>query len=217
MMQHLNGKLITFEGGEGAGKTTQILLLSSRLKDAGCDPLVIREPGGTPIGETLRALIKHPPQVLFPETQLCLFLAARAQLVLEIIQPALADGRIVLCDRFTDSTIVYQGLSRGVPLSIINELNAFVTKNITPFKTFYLDLPTELSLERITNRGEPLDDLEASPSSFHEAVRYGYQSLCEAYPHRIHRLDATASPETIADSIWQTLMQSKPQPELLHA
>lgn len=211
MIKHLNGKLITFEGGECAGKTTQIHILADRLKAEGGDVVVIREPGGTPIGETLRAILKHPPQFLCPQTELCLFIAARCQLVREVIKPSLEAGKIVLCDRFTDSTIVYQGLSRGLPLSIVNQFNEFATESLVPHKTIYLDLPTEVSLARMTQRGEPLDDLEASPSSFHEAVRYGYISLFQNHSHRIHSFDATIPLEVLSDQIWEFMMAESSQ------
>lgn len=205
MIQHLNGKLITFEGGECAGKTTQIQLLADRLKAEGADVIMIREPGGTPIGETLRAILKHPPQFLCPQTELCLFIAARCQLVREVIQPALKEQKIVLCDRFTDSTIVYQGLSRGLPLSTIYTFNQFATEGLEPYKTIYLDLSTDASLMRMTQRGEPLDNLEASPSSFHEAVRYGYISLFQNHKERIQLFDATMPVEVLSDQIWDYL------------
>ena len=205
MIQHLNGKLITFEGGECSGKTTQIHLLADRLKAEGGDVVLIREPGGTPIGETLRAILKHPPQFICSQTELCLFIAARCQLVREVIQPALKAQKVVLCDRFTDSTVVYQGLSRGLPLSTIDAFNQFATEGLVPHKTIYLDLPTDASLMRMTQRGEPLDNLEASPSSFHEAVRYGYMSLVQNHQDRIQSFDATMPIDVLSDQIWDFL------------
>ena len=148
------GLMITFEGCEGCGKTTQIHRLETHIEDAGYHAFVTREPGGTEVGEEIRHLLKfgHQGDKLFPETELLLFAAARAQLVREIIVPEIEDGRIILCDRFLDSTTVYQGVARQVSDDPIQAINAFAVGDIMPDLTFILDVPADVSMQRVADR-----------------------------------------------------------------
>ncbi len=195
------GGFITFEGGEGAGKTTQIERLTRRLQASGKTVLALREPGGTPLGEAIRSLLKNPPGPLCAEAELALFIAARAQLVRDVIRPALEKGTIVLCDRFLDSTIVYQGISRGLSLETVETLNDFAVGPTRPHLTFFLDLPAEIGLERAKNRGEATDPLEQEPLAFHEKVRKGYHQLAHAQPNRFMILNAQDSVEVLETAI----------------
>ena len=200
------GIFITFEGGEGAGKTTQIERLSSRLRAAGKVVLSLREPGGTPLSEAIRDLIKAPKAAPFsPKAELLLFIAARAELVASVITPALEAGKIVLCDRFLDSTIVYQSIARGLDRSLIDSLNQFVVGKYRPNLTFFFDLAAQEGLARARKRGEIVDSLEAEPLSFHEKVREGYQQLTQEEPNRWVTIDATAPVNTIEEQIWKAL------------
>lgn len=146
-----SGFFITFEGSEGSGKSTQIARLAEKLRQAGHEPLLIREPGGTPAGESIRHLLQHAPEGenLVPEAELLLFAASRAQLVREKILPALEAGRIVICDRFFDSTTVYQGVARSIPAEDTARINAFAIGDCLPDVTFILDLDRRISLERM--------------------------------------------------------------------
>ncbi len=196
---------ISFEGGEGAGKSTQIQALAQRLEQAGKKVLCLREPGGTALGESLRKLIKFPPGPVCAEAELALFIAARAQLVREVIQPALNMGTIVLCDRFLDSTVVYQGLSRGLNIEAVHALNDFAVGKTRPTLTFFLDLPAELGLKRAQKRNETADRLEQEPLTFHKKVREGYHALLKLEPARFMAIDAQLPINTIEKQIWSTV------------
>ena len=198
--------LITFEGSEGAGKSTQIQKLAEHLRAAGKTVLLTREPGGTPFGEEARNILKHAPygDSLADETELLLFIAARAQLVREVIRPALARGDVVLCDRFTDSTLAYQGAGRGMDVDMIRRLNDFATGGLNPDRTFFLDVPVEVGLARARHRAgaiAPTDRMETLSPLFYDRVRWCFQQLAEAEPKRIRTLDATRSPDAIFDDI----------------
>lgn len=204
------GVLITFEGGEGAGKSTQIARLAAHLRDAGRAVTLTREPGGTSFGEEARRILKHAPYgaTLTDEAELLLFLAARAQLVREVIRPALDRGEIVLCDRFTDSTLAYQGAGRGLDDALIRRLNDFATGGLAPDRTYFLDVPTSIGLARAGKRADAADRLETLGEGFHERVRRSFDALAKAEPARIRTLDATRAPETVfaeilADPIFQ--------------
>jgi len=189
------GLFITFEGGEGAGKTTQLQALCAHLRATGRDAVETRDPGGTPIGKQIRSLLLDPATGgIAAVTELFLYEASRAQLVHEVIRPALAAGRIVLCDRFTDSTVAYQGYGRGLDLELIQRLNALAADGLRPDLTFLLDLEPEVGLtraaQRATLRPERHDRIEGELLGFHQRVRAGYRAIAAAEPERVILLDA---------------------------
>jgi len=188
------GLLITFEGGEGSGKSTQAARLRDRLAAEGRKAILLREPGGTPLGEQLRQAILHRTSDMTPEAELLLFLAARAELVRSVILPALDDGAIVLCDRFSDSTLAYQGFGRGLDLETVRRLDAFATSGLFPDLTVLLDLPAEVGSKR---KSAETDAFQREDGGFHQRVRQGYLTLAAASPSRWLVLDATLTPDEI--------------------
>ena len=203
------GFFITFEGSEGCGKSTQISLLAEKLRQAGREPLLIREPGGTPAGELIRHLLQHAPEGenLVPEAELLLFAASRAQLVREKIRPALEAGRIVISDRFFDSTTVYQGVARRIPAEDTARINAFAVGDCLPDVTFVLDLDRATSLARMRSSDRKLDRIERETEDFFAAVRAGYLDLVKKNPSRVVLLDASRSVETLSTEIQSLLLQ----------
>ena len=195
-----NGLFISFEGSEGCGKSTQIRLLAEFFRARGLDPLLLREPGGTAAGEAIRNLLQHAPEgeSLTPEAELLLFAASRAQLVREVVLPALQAGRTVICDRFLDSTTVYQGIARRIPPDETARINAFAVGGCLPGITFLLDLDRDVALARMSGRSQAADRIEREPEEFFAAVRRGYLELAAREPQRIHVLDASGSPGEIA-------------------
>lgn len=193
----MEGLLISFEGVEGSGKSTQMTALAQSLKAKGWDVLELREPGGTRIGEKVRQiLLDVESQGLTPVAELCLYLASRAQMVDEVLRPALAEGKVVLCDRFSDSTLAYQGYGRGLDLEGIHRLNRMVTGGIMPDLTLLLDLDPEVGLVRSALGG--LDRLEKEDPSFHKRVREGYLALAKKESKRVKVIPADGSREAIA-------------------
>jgi dTMP kinase len=207
-----NGFFITFEGSEGCGKSTQIALLAESLRSSGQDPLLIREPGGTPAGETIRHLLQHAPEGenLVPEAEILLFAASRAQLVRETILPALAAGRVVISDRFLDSTTVYQGVARRIPPDQTARINAFAVGGCLPDVTFLLDLDRKTSLARIHAGKRSLDRIERESEEFFDAVRAGYLKLALENPDRIVLVDASRPVDAIAREIQSAILQRNP-------
>ena len=203
------GFFITFEGSEGCGKSTQISLLADQFRQVGREPLLIREPGGTPAGELIRHLLQHAPEGenLVPEAELLLFAASRAQLVREKILPALEAGRIVISDRFFDSTTVYQGVARRIPAEETARINAFAVGDCLPDVTFVLDLDRETSLARMRAGKRELDRIERESEEFFAAVRTGYLDLAKKNPARVVLLDASRSVETLSTEIQSILLQ----------
>jgi dTMP kinase len=200
------GLFITFEGGEGAGKTTQLQALCTHLRATGRDALETRDPGGTPIGKQIRSLLLDPGYGgTAAVTELFLYEASRSQLVHEVIRPALAAGRIVLCDRFTDSTVAYQGYGRGLDRELIARLNALAADGLRPDLTFLLDLEPEVGLtraaQRVTLRPERHDRIEGEVLGFHQRVRAGYRAVAAAEPDRVILLDAAREMAEIAELI----------------
>lgn len=197
------GRFITFEGPEGSGKTTQMRLLAAWLETQGRRVVMTREPGGTRIGDGIRALLLDPTHTeMRPETEILLFSAARAQIVGQVIRPHLAQGGIVLCDRFADSTLAYQGYGRQLDLAILRQITAFATGNLTPDLTICLDLPVEEGLRR--KRGGDQAEwnrMEQETLAFHERVRRGFLALAAAEPMRWLVLDATQAVEEIQRQI----------------
>jgi dTMP kinase len=202
------GFFISFEGSEGCGKSTQIQLLAEYLSRAGIKPVLVREPGGTAVGESIRHLLQHSTQgrEMTAECELLLFAASRAQLVRERILPALAAGQIVISDRFLDSTTVYQGVARMIPAKIVDAINRFAAGPRLPDITFLLDMDAVEAHKRIGGRraGDP-DRMEEQPAEFYETVRRGYLDLALNCPDRIRLLDAAKPEEEIAREIQETL------------
>ena len=201
------GVFISFEGSEGCGKSTQIQRLAERLRGEGRRVLLTREPGGTEIGEQLRNLLQYSKsgQAMASETELLLFTASRAQLVREVIAPALAEGAVVLADRFLDSTTVYQGVARRLDPAQVAAINAFAVGTVLPDLTFVLDLDPQEARRRMSQRAATYDRMENQPESFYDAVRAGYLELAKRNPARVRLLDGGGSVETVAGSIWEQL------------
>lgn len=194
------GKFITFEGSEGCGKSTQIRLYVDWLRARGCEVLLTREPGGTAVGEKIRHLLQHDPEVeaLCPESELLLFAASRAQLVRERIRPALESGLWVVADRFLDSSTVYQGVARGLDGKTVQRINDFAVGGTRPDLTLLLDLDAATGHARaVAASGEDRDRMEDQPLAFFEAVRQGYLELAAAEPDRIAVIDAAASVDEV--------------------
>jgi dTMP kinase len=202
------GLFITFEGSEACGKSTQITLLADKLRSLGFDPLLFREPGGTAAGEAIRHLLQHAPEgeALTPEAELLLFAASRAQLVREKILPALEAGRVVICDRFMDSTTVYQGVARRIPSDDTARINAFAVGGCLPDVTILLDLDHKTSLSRMQAANRKPDRIERESPDFFEAVRRGYLNLAKENPKRVHLIDASRSIEEIAVEVLAKIM-----------
>ena len=201
------GFLLSFEGSEGCGKSTQIALLRTRLEAAGRPVVVLREPGGTEIGESIRHLLQHAKEgaAMTSETELLLFAASRAQLVREKIRPLLEAGTFVILDRFLDSTTVYQGIARGLPLESVRAINHFAIGGTLPQLTLVLDMDSATAWQRIHQSGRELDRMESQPQSFFEKVRQGYLEVAQAEPARVKIIDASATPEAVHDCIWQII------------
>jgi dTMP kinase len=199
----ITGLFITFEGSEGCGKSTQIGRLADKLRSLGREVVTLREPGGTPIGEKIRNLLQYDDaaSAMTPEAELLLFAASRAQLVNEVIRPALERGAIVLCDRFLDSTTVYQGVARSLPPDDVTAINAFAVGGTFPDLTLLLDLDAAEGRRRASLRKGPVDRMEGEREEFYEAVRRGYTNLAQANPSRFVIIDASPDEQTVEDSI----------------
>ena len=187
------GVFITFEGGEGCGKSSHMAWLTDVLQRAGRQVLAVREPGSLPISEAIRVILLNPKNTeMAPLTELLLYEAARAQLVTESIRPALESGAVVLCDRFFDSTTAYQGYGRGLDLDQIADLNRIATGGLTPDRTFVLEVPIAVGLERASAGLEP-DRLEQEDRAFHERVHEGFAAIVAAEPERVRLIDTGGS------------------------
>ena len=197
-------KLITFEGGEGAGKSTQLSCLAKNLEKSGYRVVGLREPGGTTLGEQLRAVLKNPAtKSVEPETEALLFTACRAQLVKEVIKPALEAGTFVLCDRFIDSTVAYQAGGRGLNREQIDAANRLACGTLRPDLTILLDLDPDCGLSRASVRDHgQADRFELLGKEFHRKVRATYRQLAADEPARFLVVDANRDPNVIAEEIW---------------
>jgi dTMP kinase len=204
------GLFVSFEGGEACGKSTQVARLIRKLESLEHQVLSIREPGSTQAGEAIRNLLLHSDQgiSLTPAAELLLFGASRAQLIEEVIRPALKGGKIVVADRFSDSTTVYQGIARGLELKFIRELEEFVCAGLRPAITFLLDLDLETIRNRRLRRVRPVnapDRIEELPLEFHGKVREGYLRLAREFPERIKVIDAARPIDEVEAAIWKEI------------
>jgi dTMP kinase len=203
------GLFVTFEGSEGCGKSTQIKQLAAWLRERGHDPVLTREPGGTPAGDAIRHLLQHAPEGhgLVPEAELFLFAASRSQLVREIIRPALDAGRVVISDRFHDSTAVYQGVARQLDPAMTRTVNGFAIGDTLPDVTFLLDMDACKAFQRLHKRDRERDRMESEPLAFYEAVREGYLRAAQAESARFAVLDATRTESELAGEIHGILLE----------
>ncbi|OEH84321.1 dTMP kinase [Desulfuribacillus stibiiarsenatis] len=206
------GLFITFEGPEGGGKTTQVQRFIQKLRDAGHQVTQTREPGGTEISEKIRGILLDPDHhAMDHRTEMLLYAASRAQHVSQVIRPALEQGNIVVCDRFIDASIAYQGYGLGISVEDIIRINAMATENIAPDLTYLLDLPVELGMQRIgEKRGHNedlqkvgLDRIESKAYAYHQKVRNGFLKIAEEQSERVVVIDATKDVETIEAAIWE--------------
>ena len=191
---------VTFEGPEGAGKSTALRAVAARLREAGHQVVETREPGSGEVGKAVRALLLHGGD-LEPRAELLLFLADRAQHVSEVIRPALEKGEVVLCDRHADSTLVYQGVARGLDNAFVRAGNAFATAGLVPDLTLLFDVPAEVGLSRLTNP----DRIDSFPLRFHQSVREGFLALAKEQPGRIRVLDATRPPAEVSEEAYRLI------------
>ena len=210
------GRFITLEGGEAAGKSTQIARLAGRLRSLGFEVLELREPGGTPLGEKIRHLLKHDPdgRGMAPETELLLMNASRAELVRRRILPALRSGQVVLCDRFYDSTIAYQGHGRGLGLAAVQSVIHLAVGDLRPDRTLWLEVPPETARARLAGRKaaqlagggpEPSDRFDEEQEAFFARVAEGFRKSLEAEPDRWCQVDAEGSVEAIEEAVWSAV------------
>jgi dTMP kinase len=198
---------VTFEGPDGAGKSTQVSLIATRLEQAGFDIVVTREPGGTSLGERIRSVLLDPGESpMVPRAEALLMTAARAQHVAEVIEPALHRGALVLCDRFVDSTLAYQGAGRGLPIDELRELQSFAIDNLQPHVTILLDIPATTGIERRLSSGAPLNRLDQDEIAFHERVREWYVGAARSDPGRWLTFDARQDPHVLADEITESIV-----------
>ncbi len=203
------GCFITFEGSEGCGKTTQIKLLAERLVREGNTVCLTREPGGTPVGEQIRHLLKFASagHGMSHEAEVLLFCANRAEHVKNLIRPALARGEVVLCDRFLDSTTAYQGRARGLPTDLVQAANKLAVGQLIPDITLVLDMDAEQARKRALRRPRPAgigeDRMESEPPEFYQRVREAYLDLAKENPSRVKIIAASHSRDVVADSIWK--------------
>ena len=199
------GIFITLEGPEGAGKTTQLKLLTKFLQDEGIDHVITRDPGGTSLGKPIRRILLDAKSVIGSVTELLLYEADRAQNVSEIIMPALAQGKVVFCDRYTDSTLAYQGFGRGIDLDLIRQLNEVATQGLKPVRTILFDIESSAGLARLHPSGH--DRLEREALDFHHKVRHGYLELSQKDPQRWRKLDAAAAMHVVQDELRKFVME----------
>lgn len=199
------GVFVTFEGGEGVGKTTQMKEVARRLREVGREVFELREPGGTPVGDRIRALLLEPGDGMDPVTELLLYEASRAEVVREVISPALARGAAVLCDRFTDSTLAYQGYGRGLDLADIRTLNAVASAGVTPDVTILLATDVHVGLTRATQGGA--DRIEGESAAFHAKVSAGFHVIAADEPQRVLVVDASGGFEEVTARVWAALSE----------
>ena len=215
----MRGVFITLEGPEGSGKSTHASLLVERLKGTGREVVRVREPGGTVTGEAIRNILQHDSagESIFPETETLLFAACRAQLVRQVILPALSRGCCVVSDRFADSTAAYQGYGRGLGVERILRVNSFAIDGAQPDLTLLLDIPTQEGFDRVRTRnksaGRGLDRMEREGADFHEKVRDGYLQMAWRWPERFRVIQSDRPLETVAEQVWSDVQECLQQYE----
>ena len=194
-----SGLFITFEGGEGAGKTTLIEEIARKLSVEGFCVVKTREPGGTPLGERVRSILlqKSSGVHISAYAELCLFLASRAQHIAEVIGPALKQNKIVLCDRFNDSSVAYQGAARGLGMQEVANFCQFISQGVEPHLTFYLDIDPEIGLQRAMRHRQSQDRIESETILFHQRIREAYHLIHKQHPKRLRMLDAAQTPNAV--------------------
>ena len=198
------GRFITFEGPEGSGKSTQLRILATRLRERGYAVVETREPGGTAIGESIRDIMLRPEHhALRPTAELLLMFASRAQNIDEVILPALAAGKIVLCDRFTDSTLAYQGMARGLGADTVYDVDRIACRGLVPHLTLLIDIDVEIGLARAEQTR-----MEEQPMSFHRAVRDAYHQLARDESKRIRLIDGARDRESVAQDLWSVVIET---------
>ena len=197
------GFLITLEGGDGCGKTTQSRLLADRLRAEGRPVLHTREPGGTDFAEALREIILSPAFKIHPVTEIFLYEASRAQHTEEVIRPALAENKTVVCERYADATVAYQGYGRGLDLKMVQALNAAATSGLAPDLTIYLDLPLKEAARRMADKKK--DRLESEGEGFHARVRKGYLAIAKKEPRRFKVISSAGSVEAVGEAVWRAV------------
>ncbi len=211
MRDMAKGFFITVEGIDGSGKSTQVRSLAGRLVAAGYPVRVTREPGGTPMAEDIRQLLLQPrPEPVEPWTEVLLYAAARAQHVAGLIRPALVQGQVVVCDRFVDSSVAYQGYGRGLDAQRIRDLNRIATGGLEPDLTLVLDIDPAVGMARLCNRKKGpggLDRLEQEQADFHRLVRHGYREMAETEGKRMVIISAEQPPERVADLVWDVVRE----------
>jgi dTMP kinase len=211
------GVLITFEGIEGSGKTTQLAKLATRLREQLFQVVETREPGGTPLAEQIRGLMLNIPRTepghtpkpdhefIAPESEAALVFAARSQHVIQVIEPAIADGAIILCDRFSDSTLAYQGYARGLDMRTLILFNRLATRGVLPALTLLFDLPVDTGLARRRRQDTDQNRLDRETRSFHSKVRQGFLDLAKRHHRRIKIIRAAGHPDDIAVKVWEII------------
>ena len=205
----MSGKLITFEGIEGSGKSTQAAILSDKLRKIGFNILNTREPGGTPTGEIIRNILQHDlaGETLYAEAEALLFCASRAQLCRKILRPALDGGAWIILDRFIDSTLAYQGYGRGFNIDQLRSINEFAAKDVKPDITILIDVTVEEGLARVLARcNGARDRIEREPMEFHKRLRDGYLEIARREPERFAVFNGMDTQEETADKIWKTVV-----------
>lgn len=212
----MRGVFIVFEGVEGGGKSTQIAMLAERLRKMGFDVETTREPGGTQVGAAIRKILLSPDTgALDPMTELLLFSAARSELLASVIKPAIEDGRVVLCDRFSDSTMAYQGYGRGLDKELIEDLTGKVVGGFSPDRVVVMDLPVEDGLARAGGRmvkeGRGEARFEDESLEFHRRVRDGFLKIAEAAPERVRIVDSTKSVEDVHEAVFNSVKDVLPK------
>lgn len=197
------GVFITFEGGEGSGKTTIASLVKEQLEKEGYQVVLTREPGGVDIAEEIRNVILDVKNTnMDKKTEALLYAASRRQHLVEKVIPALNQGAVVICDRFIDSSLVYQGLARGIDIDEVYEMNLFATENILPQRTIFFDIQPELGMQRIAmNKDREVNRLDMEKMDFHHKVYQGYLQICDKYPQRIVKVDASQSIENVFNQV----------------
>ena len=201
----MGGLFVTFEGGEGSGKSTQLARLAARLRARGTEPLVTREPGGTPLAEGIRELLLDPARRPGAMSEVLLMEAARADLVANLVRPALEAGRNVLCDRYDDSTLAYQGAGRGLEPGLLESLNLAATGGLKPHLTLLYDVPAPVGLARREHAAGDTNRLDREPADFHVRVRQRFLQLAAAEPARWVVLDGTATADELERLGWAAL------------